>query len=103
MRRLAQAPNLAIATLWAHALRDEGLDVSVQREFLGAVVGQLPPDQCLPEVWIEDDDQFDAATRALRDLQNRPQRRWHCSCGELVEGGFEQCWQCGTMMPTPLL
>ena len=100
MRRLAQAPNLAIATLWAHALREEGLAVSVQREYLGAVVGQLPPDQCLPEVWIEDDAQFDAATRALRDLQNRPQRRWHCSCGELVEGGFEQCWQCGAMMPT---
>lgn len=100
MRRLAQAPNLAIATLWVHALREEGLAVSVQREYLGAVVGQLPPDQCLPEVWVEDDDQFEAATRALQALQNRPQRRWHCACGELVEGGFEQCWQCGTMMPT---
>ena len=41
---------------------------------------------------------FEART-ALRDLQHRPQRRWHCACGELVEGGFEQCWQCGAMMP----
>ncbi len=99
MRRLAQAPNLAIATLWVHALREEGVEATVQREFLGAVVGQLPPDQCLPEIWIDDETQFDSAKRLLQALQNRPQRRWHCRCGELVEGGFEQCWQCGQMMP----
>jgi hypothetical protein len=99
MRRLAQAPNLAIATLWVHGLQEEGIAASVQREYLGAAVGQLPPDQCLPEIWIEDDAQFAPAERALHALQNRPQRRWHCGCGELVEGGFEQCWQCGAMMP----
>jgi hypothetical protein len=35
----------------------------------------------------------------LQDLQDLPQRRWHCRCGEMVEGGFEQCWQCGALMP----
>ncbi len=100
MRRLAQAPNLAIATLWVHALREDGVEATVQREFLGAVVGQLPPDQCLPEIWIDDETQFDSAKRLLQALQNRPQHRWHCHCGELVEGGFEQCWQCGQMMPS---
>lgn len=99
MRRLAQAPNLAIATLWVHALGEDGIAASVQREFLGGAVGQLPPDQCLPEIWIEDDGQWAQAERALHSIQNRPQRRWHCRCGELVEGGFEQCWQCGAMMP----
>ena len=124
MRRLAQAPNLAIATLWADALREEGVAVSVQREYLGAAAGQLPPDQCLPEIWvedeaqferagqlppdqclpeiwIEDDEQYALAERLLHELRHRPQRRWHCACGELVEGGFEQCWHCGAMMPTP--
>jgi hypothetical protein len=32
-------------------------------------------------------------------LQHVPQRRWQCPCGELVEGGFEQCWACGSWMP----
>jgi hypothetical protein len=97
--RLAQAPNLAIATLWAHALRADGIAVSVQREFLGGAIGQLPPDQCLPEIWVEDDAQFAFAEKALHELQNRPQRSWRCSaCGEWVEGGFEQCWRCGEMM-----
>ncbi|MDN6883143.1 DUF2007 domain-containing protein [Variovorax sp. CAN2819] len=99
MRRLAQAPNLAIATVWAHALCEEGVAATVQREFLGAVMGQLPPDQCLPEIWIDDEAQFDLAKKLLHELQHRPQRSWLCVCGEQVEGGFEQCWQCGEMMP----
>ncbi|CAN5803148.1 DUF2007 domain-containing protein [soil metagenome] len=99
MRRLAQAPNLAIATLWVHALREDGIGATVQREYLGAAAGQLPPDQCLPEIWIDDAAQFETAERLLHELKNRPQRRWMCECGELIEGGFEQCWHCGRMMP----
>jgi len=98
MRRLAQAPNLAIATLWVHALREDGIDALVQREFLAAAAGQLPPDQCLPEIWVADDDQWARAQQLFDALQHRPQRRWHCACGEVVEGGFEQCWRCGAMM-----
>mgnify|MGYP003583801785 FL=1 len=98
MRRLAQAPNLAIATLWADALRAQGISASVQREFLAAAAGQLPPDQCLPEVWVDDDEHLERAEVLLAELRQPLQRRWHCVCGELVEGGFEQCWRCGAMM-----
>ncbi|HYP69344.1 MAG TPA: DUF2007 domain-containing protein [Variovorax sp.] len=98
MRRLAQAPNLAIATLWADALRAQGVSASIQREFLAAAAGQLPPDQCLPEVWVDEDEQFEQAETLLAELRQPLQRRWHCVCGELVEGGFEQCWRCGAMM-----
>lgn len=99
MRRLAQAPNLAIATLWADALRAQGVSASIQREFLAAAAGQLPPDQCLPEVWVDEDEHFERAEQLLAELRQPLQRRWHCVCGELVEGGFEQCWRCGAMMP----
>ncbi|RYY92592.1 MAG: DUF2007 domain-containing protein, partial [Comamonadaceae bacterium] len=53
MKRIAQAPNLAIATLWADTLNEAGLAASVQRQFLGGIAGHLPPDQCLPEIWLE--------------------------------------------------
>jgi len=99
MLRLTQAPNLAIATLWADALGVEGIEASVQRQYLSGVAGELPPDQCLPEVWIHQDSQEDRARTLLHDLQNVPQHRWFCGCGELVEGGFEQCWACGALMP----
>ena len=99
MRRLAQAPNLAIATLWADARREQGIPAPVQRESLAAAAGQLPPDQCLPEIWVDDDSLLPRAEQLLSELRHLPQRRWQCACGELVEGGFEQCWHCGAMMP----
>ena len=79
MRRIAQAPNIAIASLWADALRQAGFSASVQRYFLSGVAGELPPDQCLPEVWLTHDHEEPQAKALLHDLRNRPQRRWVCS------------------------
>ena len=100
MRRLRQAPNLAIASLWADMLRQAGIAASVQRQFLSSAAGELPPDQCLPEVWILDETQEAEARALLAQLLSLPQRRWRCACGEVVEGGFESCWNCGRMMPS---
>lgn len=101
MQRLTQAPNLALATLWCDLLRQAGIAASVQRQFLVGVAGELPPDQCLPEIWLSDPQQESRARSVLYDLQHVPQRRWTCRCGELVEGGFEQCWNCQAPMPAP--
>jgi hypothetical protein len=81
------------------AARTQGIATSVQRQYLGGVAGELPPDQCLPEVWCTHAEQEGRARALLHALQNRPQRRWTCACGELVEGGFEQCWNCQALMP----
>jgi hypothetical protein len=101
MPRLTQAPNAALATLWAEALQHMGIATSVQRQYLGGVAGELPPDQCLPEVWCTHLEQEERARALLHDLQHVPQRRWSCTCGELVEGGFEECWNCQARMPAP--
>ena len=99
MRRLTQAPNIAIAAMWVDALQQAGFSATVQRYFLSGIAGELPPDQCLPEVWLTHDHEEQRAKKLLNELQNPAQRRWLCACGELVEGGFEQCWQCGLAMP----
>ena len=99
MRRIAHAPNLAIAALWVDVLREGGIEASVQRQFLGSAAGELPPDQCLPEIWVRHDEQEAAARTLLAQLQHLPQRHWRCACGEDVEGGFESCWRCGAPMP----
>jgi hypothetical protein len=102
MIRLTRAPNIAIAALWADALQQAGFAASVQRYFLGSVAGELPPDQCQPEVWLTHNEDEPQARELLHSLQNMPQRRWLCGCGEVVEGGFEQCWNCGAAMPAAL-
>ena len=99
MKRIAQAPNLAIAALWVDTLNEAGYTATVQRQFLSGAAGVLPPDQCLPVIWLTHDEQEPQARALLREVMHLPQRRWQCRCGELVEGGFEQCWRCGAMMP----
>ena len=100
MIRLAHAPNAAIATVWVDLLCEAGMPATVQRLYLGAAAGQLPPDQCLPEIWLLDERHVPAARELLAQLEALPQRRWDCpACGEHVEGGFEQCWSCGAGMP----
>jgi hypothetical protein len=99
VRRLRQAPNLAIAALWVDMLRQAGIAATVQRQFLSSAAGELPPDQCLPEVWVLHGEQEAAAKELLGQLLSLPQRRWRCACRELVEGGFESCWSCGRDMP----
>jgi len=100
MMRLAQAPNLAIATLWADVLKDAGVSVTVQRAYASGIAGEIPPDQALPELWLDEPAQAPLARQLLHSLQHPPRRSWACrGCGELIDGAFSQCWQCGAQMP----
>lgn len=100
MRRLAQAPNIALATLWTDMLGQAGVEASVQRYFASSIAGDIPPDQALPEVWVHDDAQLERARRLLGELQHPTWRQWCCrGCGERIDGPFEQCWNCGAAMP----
>jgi len=104
MRRLTTAPNLALATLWADFLTQAGVNASVQRLYASGIAGELPPDQALPEVWLMDGDIDDArlarAQALLLQLRHPPHRHWACpGCRELIDGPFEQCWNCGGAMP----
>ena len=53
------------------------------------------PNLAIATLWADEP----RATELLNDLQNIAQRRWRCVCGELIEGGFEQCWSCAALMP----
>jgi hypothetical protein len=101
MKRLTQAPNVALATLWADLLQNQGgIATSVQRAYASGIAGEIPPDQALPEVWVLDDAQLEPARALLHRLRHLPHRHWWCpGCGESVDGPFEQCWNCGREMP----
>lgn len=103
MKRLLQAPNLAIATLWADLLAGEGIAASVQRAYASGIAGEIPPDQALPEVWVDDDAQHARAAAWLHEATHRPHVHWLCrGCGERVDGPYDQCWNCGALrLPAP--
>ncbi|MBU6258511.1 MAG: DUF2007 domain-containing protein [Burkholderiales bacterium] len=100
MKRLLQAPNLALATLWADQLSGAGIAATVQRAYASGIAGEIPPDQSLPEVWVIDAADHGRAQSLLHELRHRPHRHWLCAaCGESVDGPFDQCWNCGAMAP----
>lgn len=100
MRRLITAPNLALATLWADWLCQAGVSTTVQRVFAGSIAGELPPDQALPELWIDDDDELQRAGTLLDAFRHPPSQTWACpTCHEIIDGPFQQCWNCGQSMP----
>ncbi len=98
MKRLLQAPNLALATLWADMLSGVGIVATVQRSYASSIAGEIPPDQSLPEVWLEDAAEHGRAQALLHEWQHAPHRHWACpGCSEIVDGPFEQCWNCGRL------
>ena len=100
MKRLLQAPNLALATLWADQLGAAGFGVHVQRAYASGIAGEIPPDQALPEVWIDDESRHAEAQDWFERWLRPSERRWLCrGCGEVVEGPFEVCWNCGAAAP----
>ena len=101
MKRLTTAPNLALATLWADLLTHAGVPTTVQRQYASSIAGEVPPDQTLPELWVQDAAQIDHARSLLHELRNPPPRHWACpGCREVIDGPFEECWNCGAAMPT---
>lgn len=42
----------------------------VKNEALGVALGELPPVEIWPELWVADDARFDEAEEVLRDLQS---------------------------------
>ena len=97
MKLVQRAPNLVLATLWSDMLCGVGIHASVQRAWTSSIAGELPPDQCLPEVWVQDSADCQRAQALLDEWQHLPHHHWCCqACHEQVDGPFEVCWNCGT-------
>jgi len=60
-----------------------------------------PYKEVWPEVWVVNDDQYDDALKLFKELDTQlsvPVAPWDCpECGECIEEGFGECWNCGTV------
>jgi hypothetical protein len=69
---------------------------SVQRAYASGIAGEIPPDQSLPEVWVLDDTQHAQAPGACSTPGSTPRTALGlCRLRRIVDGPFEQCWNCG--------
>jgi hypothetical protein len=80
-------------------LAARGIVAHVFNENLQGAIGEVPPDQALPQVWIADADDRERANRVVEGFFAEGERRgeWACArCGERNPASFETCWQCGS-------
>ena len=101
--RVYRAHHLVEATHVKNLLESAGIGTFLRNENLVRLSGEVPFDQCWPEVWIADDRDFDPAQRLLADLRHGAKRwgpAWTCGhCNEWLEGQFTACWNCGAHRP----
>lgn len=99
MKRVYSAQDGLFVEYLQQLLEEQGIPTVLRNQFLSGGVGELPPNECWPELWVTNDADASAARQliddAIRDLDT-PRENWTCpNCGERIEGQFTACWNCG--------
>lgn len=85
-------------------LESQQIPCVLRNEYLGSGIGELPPVECWPELWVVHEHHADRA-KALVDEYMAPggydsQPPWQCSeCREMVDAIFARCWNCQADRP----
>lgn len=102
MKKIYTSENGAFAGYVKNVLEEQGIACFMKHENLGGAAGELPPHECWPEIWIEDNADHDRARAILDSLLKESQEgtAWRClRCGEIVDAQFGKCWKCGADHP----
>jgi hypothetical protein len=101
MERIYTADDPMFIGYLKSLLEAEGIACNVRNELLGGGSGELPPNECWPELWIlQDTDVVMAKAIVATALENPSSdgEPWTCShCGEPCEAQFSACWRCGSL------
>jgi hypothetical protein len=89
----------------AYVVRDvlsfNGIKAHVFNEHMSSIVGDVPPDVALPQVWLDDDADHARAVTVLRDhfaAGKRTGTLFCRACSEENPATFETCWKCGAVL-----
>ncbi|NKC16966.1 MAG: DUF2007 domain-containing protein [Gammaproteobacteria bacterium] len=99
MKRVLMHPDLVQVGHLRAVLEGNGIACLVKNELLGGGAGDLPLNECWPEIWVLDErDETIARTLVEQFMYPGVQENlasWTCTeCGEAIEGQFGECWQC---------
>lgn len=99
MKRIYSEPNPIFIHQIKDLLEEKGIHSIIKNEHLSGGVGELPPTEIWPELWVVNKEDKRPAERLvegfLESIKAKP-GHWKCSdCGEEIEGQFNICWNCG--------
>jgi Putative prokaryotic signal transducing protein len=82
-------------------LEGHGIRCRIRNEYLSAGMGDLPPIECRPQLYVADDDFAEAKRIVEEAFSAKEMTAWKCDpCGEEIEGQFTECWKCGKGRPS---
>jgi hypothetical protein len=99
VKKVATASTVLMINHYRNILVAEGIPCQIRNDQLNQILGEMPFTEVWPELWVENDLDFDRAKQLLDEaiIQESPERSWRCKkCGEENEGQFAACWNCGS-------
>ena len=99
MKKVTSDSSLVTIAHYRNLLVSEGIAAFVRNEHFASIMGEIPFQEVWPELWIENDLDFDRAkqlidTAVLEDESAHDD--WRCpNCDAENEGQFAACWSCG--------
>jgi len=94
--KVYSSPDWMLVQTFKTVLESYGIACGVKDEFPIATRESI----AIMELWVLDDARADEARNILSQSERSDHpsaATWKCrKCGEVIEGQFDQCWQCGT-------
>lgn len=99
MKKVYSSENMVFPGYIKNLLESCNINCIIKNQLLTGAMGEIPPIECWPEVWIMDDEDYAEAMEIINSTvlnQTETETFWKCTCGETIEGQFDACWSCGT-------
>lgn len=98
MKKVTSSQSLVTISHFRNLLASEGIPAFIRNEYLGAIVGEMPFEEVWPELWVQNDLDYDRALQLIDSeslASESPSSPWKCTkCGTENEGQFSACWNC---------
>jgi putative signal transducing protein len=97
MKKVYSSDNFVMAGHIHSLLEANDIVCHLRNMNLTGGIGELPLNECWPEVWVNDESDAASAEHLIKIALSQPEKdeAWQCPCGESIEGQFEVCWSCG--------
>jgi len=101
MKLLYTSSDHILVSRLKDVLESEGIACAIKNEVLSGLAPEVPFTETFPELWIQNDTDFDRAEAIKQDWKvpstTNSARSWQCpNCHEQLEAQFSSCWKCGS-------
>jgi hypothetical protein len=98
MKKVTSTDSIITINHYKNLLTSEGISAFIRNEYLGSIVGEMPFPEAWPQLWVENDLDYDRALQLIDErniLDESPAAAWRCKyCDSDNEGQFSACWNC---------